>query len=186
MAFTTAPSLSVIFHLLFPAAAVSTMPEVTKRWKRTLLEQKLSVFEAGSSSLDKFRQARANPDTTSGHMLGSYQQSTSWSFTLSCHIAVRKSTNFLSLYLNRECSECSTRPGYQDSVSCSSCSLLLQTLPSLYSIHFDLHLNMSWFPLVFIHANWLSSTNFWLELKWSLIGVSNWILSSIMMVFTIP
>ena len=60
MAFTTAPSLPVIFHLLFPAAVVSTIPEVTKRWKRTLLEQKLSFFEAGSTSLNKIGQARTN------------------------------------------------------------------------------------------------------------------------------
>ena len=158
-----------MFHLLSPAAVVLRIPEVTKRWKRTLFEQKLSVFETGSTSLDKFRQARANLDMTLGQMLESYQQSTSWSSTLSCHTAVHKCTNFLSPYFDKECS---TRPGHQDSVSCSSCSLLLQTLPSLDSIYFDLHLNMSWFPLVFIHANWLSSTSFWLELKWSMIGMS--------------
>ena len=182
MAFTTAPSISVIILLLFLAAVVLRMPEVTKRWKRTLFEQKLSVLEARSTSLDKFRQARANSDMTSGHVLGSYQESTSWSSTLSCHTAVHKCTNFLSLYFNKECS---TRPGHQDSVSCSSCSLLLKTLPFLDSIHFDLHFNMSWFPLFFIHANWLSSTSLWLELK-SLIGMSIWILTSLMMVFTIP
>ena len=169
MAFTTAPSLSVIFHLLLPAAVVSTMPDekehcLNKKWVFLKLDP-LVWTNLG----------RPEPILT--------WQSTSWSSTLSCHTAVHKCTNFLSLYFNKECN---TRPGYQDSVGCSSCRLLQQTLPSLHSIHFDLHLNMSWFPLVFIHANWLSSTNFWLELKWSLIGVSNWILSSIMMVFTIP
>ena len=184
MAFTTAPSLSVIFLLHFLAAVVLRIPEVTKTWKKTLFEQKLCVLKLDPLvSLDKFRQARANSDMTSGHVLGSYQQSMSWSSTLSCHTAVHKCANFLSLYFNKECS---TRPGHQDSVSCSSCSLLLKTLPLLDSIHFYLHLNMSWFPLVFIHANWLSSTSFWLELKWSLISMSIGILTSLMMVFTIP
>ena len=169
MAFTTAPSLSVIFHLLFFVALVSRMPEVTKRWKKTLFEQKLRFFKLDPLVLTM----------TFGHMLGSYQQSTSWSSTLSCNTAVHKCTNFLSPYFDKEWS---TRPGHHDSVSSPSCSLLLQTLPSLDSIHFHLHLNMSWFPLVFMHANWLSSTSFWLELKWSLIGMSIWILSSIMMV----
>ena len=172
MAFTTAPSLSVIFLLLFLAAVVLRMPEVTKTWQKHSLNKNWVFLKLDPLvSLDEFRQARANSDMTSGHVLGSYQQSTSWSSTLSCHTAVHKCTNFLSRYFNKECS---TRPGHQDSVSCSSCSLLLKTLPFLDSIHFDLHLNMSWFPLFFIHANWLSSTSFWLELKWSLIGMSNW------------
>ena len=139
--------------------------------------------EARYQKQNKFRQARANSDMTFHHILGSYQQSTSWSSTLSHHTAAHKCTNFLSPYFDKECS---TRPGHQDSVSCPSCSLLPQTFPSLDSIHFDLHLNMYWFPLVFIHANWLSSTSFWLELKWSLIGMSIWILLSILILFTIP
>ena len=143
MAFTTAPSLSVIFHLLFPAAVVSTIPEVTKRWKRTLLEQNLSFFEAGSTSLNKIGQARANSDITFGHMLRSYQQSTLWFSTLSCHTAVHKCTIFLSPYFDKECC---TRPGHQNTVNWSSCSLVLQTLLSLDSIYLDFHL--FWFMLI--------------------------------------
>ena len=137
MAFTTAPSLSVIF----PCSICFKNARSDQKVKKMLFEQKLSVFEAGSTSLDKFRQARANPDRTFIHMLGSYQESTSWASTLSCHTAVHKCTNFLSPYFDKECS---TRPGHQDSVQSQTIKACLFYNSQLE--YFGLKLTSDWTP----------------------------------------
>ena len=164
MAFTTAPSLSVIF----PCSSCLRMPEVTKRWKKTLFEQKLCVFEAGSTSQDKFRQARANPDRTFIHMLGSYQES-----TLSCHTAVHKCTNFLSPYFDKECS---TRPGHQDSVQSQTIKGCLFYNSQIE--YFGLNLTSDWTPRAWKRQK----TNFLVFYTWFLVTPKFWTISVLHMV----
>ena len=56
MAFTTAPSLSVIFLLLFIAAVVLRIPEVTKIWEKQCLNKNWLFLKLDPLvSLDKFR-----------------------------------------------------------------------------------------------------------------------------------